>query len=157
MGNHKKYRIKSLYDNIMAVIIVLLLARRRTSFRVRLLLRDLRMQITQGISFRARAMAHRPSLISFVSSNWMVSRHRSRRRMIALQIFRDSFPRLIFLLRRQHRMPLFSRDSLTRSMRCITDFLTVLFRQLLFMAGHLSSLAVAITDADVAVTPFSTN
>ena len=135
------------------MIIVLLLARRRTSFRVRVLLQDLLMQTIQEISSRARATAHRLSLTSFVSLSLTVLRHRLRRRMIALQICRDSFPRLIFLLLRRHRTPLSRRDSLTKSMRCITDSILAPCPLLRSSDAPRFFSAIRIPDADaVAVT-----
>ena len=71
MGNHKKYRIKSLYDNIMAVRTVWQLARHRTLFRMRAMQQGLRMQITQGISLTQPTGMVSLSLTNYAPSNWM--------------------------------------------------------------------------------------
>ena len=148
MGNHKKYRIKSPYDNIMAVKIVLLIARHRTLSRTKAMLHVLLMRTTRETCSLIRQPTLRLFLISFVSLNLTVLRHRLMRRMTGLRNFRVSLTWLHFVNHRLHRMRLSLRDSRMRLMRFTTDLTIVLFQLLLFMAellySHATTMVVAV-------------
>ena len=151
MGNHKRYRIKSLYDNKMAVRIDWHLVRPRMSSRTKATPLALQMRTIPVISSRTRRPILRPFLINFVSLNLMELRRRLRRRMIVLRNCRHSSTWLISPLLRPHRTLSFSRDSLMRWTRCIIGFPIARFRAPRFMVAHRSSHAIT-TVADAAVT-----
>lgn len=154
MGNHKKYRIKSLYDNIMAVKTGLQTVRHRTSYRMRAMLQGLRMQTIPVIFLPIRQPTRRLFLTSFVSLNLTALRHRLKQRMTELQSYSHSLMRLTLRHHRQHKTPLYSRDSVTRLTLYIIGSILVQSQQPRFSDAPRFSSAIttdAVADAMVAV------
>ena len=121
-----------------------LLARLRTSFRMRQGLQGLLMPTTPVTSSNLRPVELRLSLISSALSSWM-------QRTILSHSFVSSLTWLPFVSHRLHRMLSFSRDSAMKSISSITDFLIAPFLLLPFTAElpslHAATM-VAVVDAE---------
>jgi len=121
MGNHKKYRIKSLYDNKMAVKTDSQAVRLRTLFRMKAMLLDSQTPITLVTSFRVRQAEHRLSLISSVSLSLTALKRRLRRKTTVLRSLPLSLIWQTLRRLRLHRMHSFLRALPMRWMHCTID------------------------------------
>ena len=140
MGNHKKYRIKSLCDNKMAV---------RTGSALRTLVRTLRVRLARIVRRFPMAfvtfLRHRPQ--AFRASKISCVRIRLMQRTILLH---SSVRKCCLLVGRPLRM--FRRlaslqDRLLRWMRCITDWISARLVLLPSTVALLSSPATTVADA----------